>query len=142
MPEFSLSAVAAAFTFAALLSSQFHQDMALPKQFAAFNLGGLALLVAILPWIQKGSFLAFVVGYMLVAVLLVNMLFLFAVAHLPGQHRVSLSTASAKAGSILLKMVGAGLVVCFQMLLKLVVWGWTQIQTGILWLALPKLQTI
>jgi hypothetical protein len=81
-----------------------------------------------------------VAGYLLVATLLVNMLVLFAIAHLPGQQRVSLSSASDKACTILLKMLGAGLVVWFRALLKALSCGWAQVQALVLWLAVPGLR--
>jgi hypothetical protein len=120
MSDFSLSSIATAFGLATVLLIQFHKAVTLPKSWVPFNLGGLlALLIGLVPWIKKGSFVAFVVGYMLVTVLMVSMLVLFAMAHLPGQPLVSLPTGSLKAGMILLSLLVAGTVVLAQVLVQL-----------------------
>jgi hypothetical protein len=109
MPECHQSVVVTAFFLGLSLLLQFNQDIALPKWLAPFSLSGLlALLMIILPWMQKGSVLAFVVGYLAIGFLVINLVILFTLAHLPGQT-IKLSSASHQAGTILIGVLGIGL---------------------------------
>jgi hypothetical protein len=110
MPEFKLAAIATIFALAVRLLLQFNQGIALPKWLAPFSLTGLlALMMLLLPWIQKGSALAFVVGYVAIGFLVLNLLVLFSLAHLPGKVVKLSSSRSRKAGAMLLGLVGRGL---------------------------------
>jgi hypothetical protein len=80
MPKLSLSAVVAGFVMVSALLIKFNQDTVVPDGLSAFRLGGLlGLLLVILPWIQKGDILAFIFGYILIAILLFNAFILFSV---------------------------------------------------------------
>ncbi len=130
MSEFNLSVIVTAFAIGIHLLMQFNQDIAVPKWLAPFGLSGLlAVLMVILPWIQKGSFLAFVAGYLMIGFLVINLVVLFSLAHLPGQA-VKLSSAnSGKAGMILIGCLGTGLVVLLKSFMSLIAWGMTQVKT-------------
>jgi hypothetical protein len=66
-------------------------------------------MMLLLPWIQKGSALAFVVGYVAIAFLVINLLILFTLAHLPGKVVKFASESSSQAGAIVVGAVGTGL---------------------------------
>jgi hypothetical protein len=132
MSEFNLSVIVTAFAIGIHLLMQFNQDISVPKWLAPFGLGGLlAILIVILPWIQKGSFLAFVAGYLAMGFLVINLVILFTLAHLPGQAVKLSSASSRKAGMILIKLLGAGLIVLSKSILESVVWGIAQVKTWI-----------
>ncbi len=110
MPECHQSVVVTAFVLGLSLLLQFNQDLALPKWLAPFSLGGLlSVMKEMFPEIQKGSLPAFAIGYLLMGVLVFNMAVLFTVAHLPGKMVILSSSLSAKAGLILLGLLGTGL---------------------------------
>jgi hypothetical protein len=110
MPEFKLAAIATTFALAVRLLLQFNQDISIPKWLAPFSLTGLlALMMLLLPWIQKGSALAFVVGYVAIAFLVINLLILFTLAHLPGKVVKFASESGSQAGAIVVGAVGTGL---------------------------------
>ncbi len=132
MSEINLTAILSAFAIAVHLLMQFNQNIALPKWLAPFGLGGLlALLMLMLPWIQKGSALAFVVGYLTIAFLMINLAILFTLAHLPGKT-VKLSLASRKAGTLLLEVVGTGFGVLLKALMTLIAKGMVQMTAVVL----------
>ncbi len=137
MPEFKPSIVVTVLVLGLSLLLQFNQDIVLPKWLTPFGLGGLlALLMLMLPWMQKGSPLAFVVGYLAIAFLMINLTILFTLAHLPGKT-VKLSSASRKAGSLLLEIVGAGFGVLLQTLIRLAGQGIAQM-TAVMLNAIDK----
>jgi hypothetical protein len=127
MPECHQSAVVTAFVLGLSLLLQFNQNIALPKWLAPFSLGGLlTLLMIILPWMQKGSVLALVVSYLSISFLVLNLLVLFFLALLPGQT-VKLSSDSNKAGTILIRVLGRGLIVLLKSLARRLVQGIAQL---------------
>jgi hypothetical protein len=133
MSEFNLSVIVTAFAIGIHLLIQFNQDISVPKWLAPFGLSGLlAVLVVILPWIQKGSVLAFVAGYLVMGFLVINLVILFTLAHLPGQAVKLASASNSKAGAILLGWLGTGLVVLLKFMISLLVWGMTQVKMWIL----------
>jgi hypothetical protein len=138
MPATKLPMLATAFAFITGLLMQFNQDIALPNWLAPLSLGGLlSVLVVLLPWIEKGSFAAIVMGYLLVALATINLAILFGLAHFPGQTVIGLSSRSTKAGLLLLQMVGIGLAVMLKAsawlvigLMAMLVWGWHSQKEG------------
>ncbi|MBW4549926.1 MAG: hypothetical protein KME35_02225 [Aphanocapsa sp. GSE-SYN-MK-11-07L] len=132
MSRFNLSAIVTAFEIGIRLLTQFNQDISVPKWLAPFGLAGLlALLTVIWPWMQKGSVLALLIGYLTMGFLIINLLILFALAQLPGQA-VKLSSASDRAGKLLLEMLGAGLGVMLKSSVSAVVQGAVQIKAVVL----------
>jgi hypothetical protein len=122
MPEFNQSVVVTAFILGLTLLLQFNQDLALPRWLAPFSLRGLLLVMqGIFPQIQRGSMPAFVIGYLLMGVLVFNMVVLFTLAHLPGKMVILSSSLSAKAGLILLGLMGTGLFLLMKGLVNLLV---------------------
>ncbi len=119
MSNINLSAVMIVFAVAVHLLMQFNQDISVSKWLTPFSLTGLlALLMLLLPWMQKGSVVAFMAGYLAIGFLVINLLVLFSLAHLPGQA-VKLSSAnSVKAGAILLKVLGTGLIMFLSSLVR------------------------
>jgi hypothetical protein len=130
--------LAIAFAFITGLLMQFNQDMALPKWLTPLSLGGLlSVLVVLLPWIEKGSFAAIAIGYLLMGLSIINLAIVFSLAHFPGQTVIGLSSRSNKAGLLLLQMVGVGLAVMLKAsawlvigLMALLVWGWQSQKEG------------
>jgi hypothetical protein len=115
MPEFKLAAIATTFALAVRLLVQVNQGISIPKWLAPIGLTGLlALLMLLLPWMQKGSGLAFVVGYVAIAFLVINLAVLSTLAHLPGTMVKMTSASSSQAGAIVLGAVGTGLRVMFK----------------------------
>jgi hypothetical protein len=122
MSECHQSIVVTAFVLGLSLLLQFNQDLAPPRWLAPFSLSGLlSVMKQIFPQIQKGSLPAFVMGYLLMGVLVFNMTVLFTVAHLPGKAVVLASPISAKAGLIVLGLLGTGLFLLMKGLIKLLV---------------------
>jgi hypothetical protein len=138
MPATKLPILATAFAFITGLLMQFNQDIALPKWLAPLSLGGLlSVLVVLLPWIEKGSFAAIAIGYLLMGLSIINLAIVFSLAHFPGQTVIGLSSRSTKAGLLLLQMVGVGLAVMLKAsawlvvgLMAMLVWGWHAQQEG------------
>jgi hypothetical protein len=132
MPNPKLPLLAIAFAFVTGLLMQFNQDMTLPRWLAPLSLGGLlSVLVVLLPWIEKGSFVAIAIGYLLMGLSIMNLAMVFGLAHFPGQTVIGLSSRSTKAGLLLLQMVGVGLAVMLKAsawlvigLMAMLVWGW------------------
>jgi hypothetical protein len=129
MPELKLATIATSFALVVRLLLQFNQGVALPKWLAPFTLTGLlALMMLLLPWIQKGSTLAFVVGYVAIAFLVINLLILFTLAHLPGKVVKFASESSNQAGAIVVGAVGSGLGVMLKASLRLATQGVAQMK--------------
>lgn len=127
MPEFNQSNVVTAFVLGLSLLLQFNKEMALPKWLAPFSLSGLlAVVMLMLPWMQKGSVLAFVIGYLAIGFLVLNLVILFSLAHLPGQI-VKLSSASSQAGSIVISVLASGLGMVLKSLVRHLVQGVAQL---------------
>jgi hypothetical protein len=122
MPKFNQSVVVTAFVLGLILLLQFNQDLALPRWLAPFSLGRLlSIMQGIFPQIQRGSLPAFVIGYLLMGVLVFNMAVLFTVAHLPGKMVALSSPISAKAGLVVLGLLGTGLWLLLKGLVNLLV---------------------
>ncbi|MBW4551502.1 MAG: hypothetical protein KME35_10380 [Aphanocapsa sp. GSE-SYN-MK-11-07L] len=103
MPGCHLSVNATAFAIVIHLLMRFNHDISLPKWLVRFSLGGLlALLMLLLPWIQKESVLAFAVGHLAIGVLILNLAILLTLAHLPGKVVTLSSVRSDQAGTLLL----------------------------------------
>jgi hypothetical protein len=133
MSRFNLSEIVTAFEIGLRLLAQFNQDISVPKWLTPFGLAGLlTLLMVIWPWMQKGSILALVIGYLTMGFLLVNLAILFALAHLPGQTVKLCSDKSNQAGKLLIELLGAGLGVMVKSSVSVVVQGAVQIKAVVL----------
>jgi hypothetical protein len=114
------SEIGTAFVFGVDLLEQFHHNLVLPQWLAPLSSGGLlALLLRLMPKIQKGSVSAAVLGYLLMALLIFNTIVLFTLAQLPGQSAIPSSASNVRAGLILLGLFGTGLWAIAQGLAKL-----------------------
>jgi hypothetical protein len=115
-----LGEIGTAFVFGVDLLEQFHHNLVLPQWLAPLSSGGLlALLLRLMPKIQKGSISAAVLGYLLMALLIFNTIVLFTLAQLPGQSVIPTSASSLRAGLILLGLFGTGLWAIAQGLTKI-----------------------
>jgi hypothetical protein len=131
MSGFHQSAVVTAFVLGLSLLLQFNQEIALPNWLAPFSLDRLlSVMKGIFPSIQRGSWPAFVVGYLLIGVLVFNMMVLFTVAHLPGKLVALASPISTKAGLVILGLVGTGLFILLKALFDFLVWLMIEIKAA------------
>ncbi len=139
MSKFNLSAIVTAFEIGIRLLNQFNQDISVPKWLAPFGLAGLlSLLTVIWPWLQKGSVLALIIGYLTMGFLIINLMILFTLAHLPGQAVKLASAKSDQAGKLLVELLGAGLGVMLQSSVSFAVQGVAQIKAVVLKAIHPK----
>jgi hypothetical protein len=123
MSGFHQSVVVTAFVLGLGLLLQFNQEIALPNWLAPFGLDRLlSVMNRVFPAIQRGSWLAFVVGYLLIGVLMFNMMVLFTIAHLPGKLVALSSPLSAKAGLVMLGLLGTGLFLLLKALFNGLAW--------------------
>jgi hypothetical protein len=73
MSDLNMTAVVLGFALVIALFTKLHRRMSVPAWLSPLKLDGLVgVLEMIMPWIQKGKALAFVVGYLVMVLLLLN----------------------------------------------------------------------
>jgi hypothetical protein len=117
MSKLDIDILIMAFVMGVHLLKDFHKGICLPEWLAPLNMAGIvSVLLLLVPLAQKGSLLAFLAGYVLMGVLIVNFLVLVVFALIPGNKITADSPATVQTGKILMQLLGRGLMVLVQKL--------------------------
>jgi hypothetical protein len=117
MSKLDIDILIMAFVMGVHLLRDFHTGICLPEWLAPLNMAGIvSVLLLLVPMAQKGSLLAFLAGYVLMGVLIVNFLVLLVFALIPGNPIIADSPATAQTGKILIRLLQKGSMVLMQKL--------------------------
>ncbi len=103
------------------LVNHFNTSASLPGRLVSSAVGGiLSSLVTLLPSVQRGSAVASVCGYLLTGILISTAMIMLVFSRLPAQFSLFNAPAVDRVGSVLLPLLGAGLLQLLKQVVLLV----------------------